>query len=284
MPTYSIRKKILTGTPRSEGASSVCAFIFVAAIFVVSVAASAQIYLPQSPPQASQYGQVLLNNHAARGPGPVVFDHWLHRSKFTCRLCHVDIGFAMQANATGVSATTNAQGFHCGACHNGTTALDGKPTFPACSSQPEAKTCHRCHSVGKEEVRQYTYEAYTAKFPKAFYGVDWEAAEKFGMIQPVDFVEGLSVKRAPMKSREDFSVKPHYSWVRPIAFSHEKHTIWNGCELCHPEIFPAAERGTAHYSMFANIEGQYCGACHGKVAFPLNNCQKCHSGAPVWVP
>jgi len=32
----------------------------------------------------------------------VVFDHWLHRAKFTCRLCHVDIGFAMKAEATDI--------------------------------------------------------------------------------------------------------------------------------------------------------------------------------------
>jgi hypothetical protein len=28
------------------------------------------------------------------------FRHWLHRSKYTCRLCHVDIGFAMEAGGT----------------------------------------------------------------------------------------------------------------------------------------------------------------------------------------
>lgn len=271
--------------PGNESIHNSCsAFLFVAAIFVAARVASAQIYLPQPPPPASQYGQVILNSHAATGPGPVVFDHWLHRSKFTCRLCHVDIGFAMQANTTGVSASTNAQGFHCGACHNGTTAFDGKPTFASCSNRPETKQCYRCHSAGRKDVRQYDYESYTAKFPKAFYGIDWEAAEKSHMIQLTDFVEGVSMKKAPMKNREDFGVTPRYSWVHPIAFSHQKHTVWNGCELCHPEIFPAAEKGTAHYSMLANIQGQYCGACHLKVAFPLNNCQRCHASAPLWAP
>ena len=285
MPTYSIRKKIPQGTARDEGVFSSLIFAFVlATILLKANGASAQIYLPQPPPPASQYGQVILNNHASTGPGPVVFDHWLHRSKFTCRLCHVDIGFAMQANATGVSATTNAQGFHCGACHNGTTAFDGKPTFAACSNRPESAQCDRCHSLGKKGVRQYEYETYSAKFPKSIYGIDWEGAEKSHQIQPVDFVDGISVKKPAMKPRGNFGVQPQYSWVHPIQFSHEKHIVWNGCELCHPEIFPAAEKGTAQYSMLANVEGRYCGSCHGKVAFPLNNCQRCHPRAPLWEP
>ena len=47
------------------------------------------------------------------------FDHWLHRSKFTCRVCHVDIGFAMEAKGTKVTADMNVKGFYCGSCHNG---------------------------------------------------------------------------------------------------------------------------------------------------------------------
>jgi c(7)-type cytochrome triheme protein len=245
--------------------------------------ASAQVYLPAAPPeQPSEYGKVILDSYSsAGGPGSVVFDHWLHRSKFTCRLCHVDIGFAMQAKATGITADTNRKGFHCGACHDGKKSYDGKTIFASCSDAANGE-CARCHSLGKKGVRKYEYNAYTAKFPKGIYGVDWEAAERVGVIHPADFLEGLSVKRAPLQSREDFSVKAHYSWVSDIGFSHKKHSVWNGCEVCHPDIFPTTQKGTIHYSMFWNIEGRYCGACHGKVAFPLNNCQRCHPRAPIW--
>jgi hypothetical protein len=35
-----------------------------------------------------EYGRVIINNYAGRaGLAPVVFDHWLHRAQFTCRLC-----------------------------------------------------------------------------------------------------------------------------------------------------------------------------------------------------
>lgn len=278
MPTYSMPK----GTRRSKRASRL--LIAACGLAVVVNIALAQIYFPKSPPQPSEYGQVILNNHAAEGPGAVVFDHWLHRSMFTCRACHVDVGFAMQARATGISASSNRAGFHCGACHDGKTLFDGKPIFAACADSAPGKQCERCHSSSKKNRRKHDYKEFTAKFPKNTYGVNWEEAEKSGLIHPVDHIEGLSIKKAPMRSREDFTVKAAYSWVRPIVFSHEKHSLWNGCELCHPEIFPAAKKGTTRYSMFANIEGRYCGACHGKVAFPLNQCHSCHPGAPLWAP
>ncbi len=244
----------------------------------------AQIYLPNPAPEPSEYGKVVFDKHSATGPGPVVFDHWLHRSHFTCRLCHVDVGFAMEANATGITAATNREGFHCGACHDGKKLFEGRPIFPSCSDAPENNQCDRCHSLGKPGVRKYEYHKFTAKFPKGIYGVDWEQAEQTGVIKPADFVEGLSVKRPPMPRRGDFSIKAQDSWVHPILFSHQKHVVWNGCELCHPDIFPAAQKGTARYSMFSNIEGRFCGACHGKVAFPLNNCKGCHPRGPTWAP
>ena len=50
----------------------------------------------------------VIDNYSKRYRlSPVVFDHWLHRAKFTCRLCHVDIGFAMKANETGIRAVDN---------------------------------------------------------------------------------------------------------------------------------------------------------------------------------
>jgi c(7)-type cytochrome triheme protein len=243
-----------------------------------------QVYLPPPPPaDPGNYGKVILDKYSRPTPGAVVFDHWLHRAKFTCRLCHVDIGFAMKARETGIRAATNRQGFHCGSCHDGKRIINGKVVFAACSDVAHDRQCDRCHSDGKRGVREYEYKRFTAKFPKGVYGIDWEAAESAGIIKPMDFLEGISVKRSPMPSREDFTVKPAYSWVHPIRFSHEKHLAWNGCEVCHPDIFPTTKRGTIRYSMFFNIEGRFCGACHGRVAFPLNHCQGCHSAAPPWV-
>jgi c(7)-type cytochrome triheme protein len=64
-----------------------------------------------------------------------------------------------------------------------------------------------------------------------------------------------------------------------ILFSHKKHTVWNGCEVCHPEIFPSARRGTVKYSMLQVSAGAYCGVCHTTVAFPLFDCERCHKSS-----
>jgi c(7)-type cytochrome triheme protein len=227
-------------------------------------------------PPPSQYGSVTIDKYSSKaGLSSVVFDHWLHRSKFTCRLCHVDIGFAMQANASDISARTNKAGFYCGACHDGKRTFGGDPVFAACSDAAPGKQCARCHSAGKA-ARKYDYDSFTAKFPKNAYGVDWEEAEATGLIKPIDFLEGVSIRKAPLKNQEDFSIKARVTWVSDIIFSHKKHTVWNGCEVCHPDIFPATQKGVTHYTMFHISGGQYCGVCHGKVAFPLEACSSCH--------
>jgi len=61
------------------------------------------------------YGRVIIANYSERaGLAPVVFNHWVHRAQYTCRLCHVDIGFAMEKGATKITAATNKQGLYCG--------------------------------------------------------------------------------------------------------------------------------------------------------------------------
>ena len=75
-------------------------------------------------PKPHEYGDVLINNYSEKEKiAPVVFKHWVHRTKFTCRLCHVDIGFAMQAGLTQVTEEDNRNGLFCGSCHNGKEAF-----------------------------------------------------------------------------------------------------------------------------------------------------------------
>ena len=68
------------------------------------------------------------------GMAPVVFDHWLHRKNFTCRLCHVDIGFGMTAGSTKIRAVDNMKGYYCGTCHNGRMSEKNIKVF-RCSHQ-----------------------------------------------------------------------------------------------------------------------------------------------------
>ena len=44
--------------------------------------------------------------------------------------------------------------------------------------------------------------------------------------------------------------------MNEIIFSHKKHTIWSGCEGCHPEIFVGIKKGTTKYSMDGDLRGE----------------------------
>ena len=61
-----------------------------------------------------------------------------------------------------------------------------------------------------------------------------------------------------------------------VLFPHKPHTEWLDCKNCHDKIF--VEKVDANpINMFAILSGQYCGQCHGAVAFPLTECNRCHS-------
>ena len=251
-------------------------FVGLPLVLVLAGAASAR-----SLPAPADYGTVTIDNFSPQaGIPPVRFDHWLHRSKFTCRVCHVDIGFAMEAKGTKIRADMNMKGFYCGSCHNGRVTDDGEKVFPACSTDPTSKKnreCLGCHSVDSKIRGKYDYVSFTKNLPKQGTGalVDWEKAEAQGLIKPADSVPGLSVRRPPMAAQADFSITSR-GWMPDILFSHKKHALWNGCEVCHPDIFPSVKKGAVRYSMFQIFDGEYCGVCHGRVAFPLYDCEKCH--------
>ena len=234
-------------------------------------------------PRAYDFGQVTINNFSTgAGLSPVNFDHWSHRSKFTCRLCHVDIAFEMKANATEISAADNMQGYYCGTCHNGKSLYNNQPIFSSCDpaqKKTDAARCLRCHQPTRDTQQKTDFYAFTKNLPKERFGnkVNWEEAEIKGLITPIDFIEGLSVKQAPLPVQKDFSLDTKVEGMPSILFSHEKHTTWNGCETCHPEIFVGVKKGSTQYSMIEIFDDKYCGVCHGSVAFPLQECQRCHT-------
>jgi len=241
----------------------------------------AQTGVKKKRPLPYDYGRVIINNYSEKvGLAPVVFDHWLHRAKFTCRLCHVDIGFAMKTGATDIKADDNMKGYYCGTCHNGKMLHNDRRIFEACSKNREdIKRCERCHSMGKDVKKEYVFNIFTEKLPKERFGngINWEAAESEGLIKPINFLEGISIKRPSLEVQKDFSLGAKVKGMPEIIFSHKKHTVWNGCEVCHPEIFVGVKKGTTKYSMVEIFDAKYCGVCHGTVAFPLIDCQRCHT-------
>jgi len=243
----------------------------------------AQTGVKKKRPLPYEYGRVVMNGLSGQAGLPAVeFDHWLHRTRFTCRLCHVDLAFAMKAGGTNVRAVDNAKGFYCGACHNGKKDGTGKRLFESCAvtyTREDLHRCEQCHSRGRTVKREYDFDAVSGRFPKERFGngINWEKAEADGLIKLVDELPGVSIHRQPMKVQKDFTIAAENKGIPEIIFSHKKHTVWNGCEVCHPEIFIGVKRGATKYSMVEIYNGKFCGACHGSVAFPLLDCQRCHS-------
>lgn len=255
--------------------------ILILVVMLTIAAAPANAWIDVAP---SDYGSVTIRNFSSHaGLAPVRFDHWLHRALYTCRLCHVDIGFAMEGNGTKITAASNMKGFYCGACHNGARLYKGKKIFSSCTvsaTAGENMQCKRCHSAYEKAKREDDYATFTEKFPvidRAKRFIDWEEAEARGLIHPVDYLPGISIERNALAAQKDFAITSKSEWMPNIIFSHKKHVMWNGCEVCHPDIFPSVKKGTVEYSMFDISSGRYCGVCHDRVAFSLRYCEKCHA-------
>ena len=60
-----------------------------------------------------------------------------------------------------------------------------------------------------------------------------------------------------------------------VVYPHKQHTEWLDCSNCHPAIF-IPQKGANNISMASILLGQQCGVCHGKVAFPVSECRRCH--------
>ncbi|MGB8322512.1 MAG: c(7)-type cytochrome triheme domain-containing protein [Candidatus Acidiferrum sp.] len=262
-----------------------CIVFLVALIFCAP--GLSQIGTKKKRPLPYEYGREVINSNSGgsmdKGKmAPVVFEHWIHRTKFTCRVCHVDVGFAMKAGATEMTEADNERGYYCGVCHNGKMRSDGKSVFAACANTvtaEDSRRCERCHSLGKKVKSDYDFAQFSQPLPKERFGngIDWEKAEAMGLIKPANFLEGVSPVNKSLAVQKDFELNAKVEGMPDIIFSHKKHTVWNGCELCHPDIFMGVKKGTSHYTMVDISEGKSCGACHTTVAFPLTDCQRCHA-------
>lgn len=130
------------------------------------------------------------------------------------------------------------------------------------------------------KVLQPPLEAY-ASLPKTESdlgnGVDWVRAVDDGRIKPVWDINNPDAK--PTVLVMDIVRVPKGSMPNEL-FPHRQHTLWLVCSDCHPAIF-IPQKGANQISMAANLLGQKCGVCHGKVAFPFSQCKRCHSQPKV---
>ncbi len=103
--------------------------------------------------------------------------------------------------------------------------------------------------------------------------VDWVTALKEGAIAPRYELEDPDAEAFTM----DLVIVREVKGSMPdVVYPHQEHTEWLDCTNCHDEIFVPA-KGENQISMAAILLGQKCGVCHGKVAFPVTDCRRCHS-------
>jgi len=124
------------------------------------------------------------------------------------------------------------------------------------------------------EILQPPKEAF-ADLPKSRVGnhVDWVKALNEGHIEPRADLTDDSQKMTILNLDIVREVKGS---MPDVVYPHKPHTQWLQCSNCHPKIFKP-KKGANKVSMAAILAGQYCGVCHGKVAFPVSECRSCHS-------
>lgn len=107
---------------------------------------------------------------------------------------------------------------------------------------------------------------------------DWVQALRNGLMRP------RSAKGAPRYRREDgprFGFDFYFSGPDTSLdawFPHSVHADVMDCRQCHGPIVQYRGQPISMSDIFA---GEFCGRCHGKVAFPvMTDCKRCHRRGP----
>ncbi len=234
----------------------------------VKKSAGSDVGIPYAT-DSNAYGNIVISRNLPKSPmaaifKPVVFPHWWHRTVFTCKVCHADIGFTMEAGADDIKMSDIQKGKWCGACHNGKIAF--APLL-----------CPRCHSKDITVKENRSPQQHLSKLPINAYGnkVDWVKALDNGLVNPKADLDG---KTKMMIFDRDIEFKIKYEGVPlpNVIFPHKQHTQWLFCGNCHTQIFQMKAGGNP-VTMYDIFEGRSCGVCHGTVAFPVSDCLRCHN-------
>ncbi|PLX85368.1 MAG: hypothetical protein C0617_04675 [Desulfuromonas sp.] len=227
--------------------------------------------IPPNGP-AEHYGDTIMRPRGKARMDPVVFPHWSHRARYTCRVCHLELKFSIYQGETPINRGKNLAGKFCGACH------DGKTAFSVRNEEP--KHCDRCHTRDDRKLAE-SFRVFAEEMPKAPFGngIDWAAALEQGHINPVHSI--LPGNQPSMHLPEKLRRPLELGTTAPrsgILFSHTDHMDWLDCSNCHPDIFDIQKEGTQFFTMDKNVFGWFCGTCHMRTAFPMNDCNRCHPG------
>ena len=195
---------------------------------------------------------------------PVFFSHWRHRIKYSCRVCHFELDFAFANGDTEITEEDNKNGLYCGACHDETIAFGHTK-----------KNCDKCHT-GKIVSHEKEYTDFLMKVKPAPFGnkLNWVDAVEAGIINPVYSI--YNKDEEPLEFDKKLELQANWAMVPPAYFDHKTHTRWLDCANCHPDIFNVKKKTTKHFAMKYILEDKFCGVCHLRIAFPLDDCTGCH--------
>lgn len=104
--------------------------------------------------------------------------------------------------------------------------------------------------------------------------VRWVRAIEDGAINPRTNI----LPQTQVKLRDDEIIVSKFGSMPAVKFPHRAHTLWLDCSNCHDRLF-VAKLGANRFSMQKILDGEQCGVCHGAVAFPLTECNRCHNTA-----
>jgi len=218
----------------------------------------------------SEYGDVLMDRSSTKKEiAPVVFSHWVHKPKFTCTVCHTELEFPMSSSETPVTCEEGKmKAQYCAVCHNGKIAFGPK--------SEEGDNCKLCHNANASPNRE-KFEALQRTLPRSKFGneIDWTKALKEGLIAPKRTLAGDGTSK-PISIDRTLKLEAEWAGISAAVFPHNVHEQWLDCSLCHPDIFNIKKKTTRNLTMANIIKGEACGVCHLKVAFPLNDCKRCH--------
>ena len=148
-----------------------------------------------------------------------------------------------------------------------------KKRAAASNAKPSDDGIHDPENPGTQSL-QWPTEAFQ-DLPQSNDGnrVDWVAALGQGRIAPM---VDLNDPQAEPFVMDLVIVREVKGSMPNVVFPHLQHTQWLDCTNCHDEIF-VPQKGANQISMAAILLGQKCGVCHGKVAFPVTDCRRCHA-------
>lgn len=112
---------------------------------------------------------------------------------------------------------------------------------------------------------------------------DWVMALRQGLYRPRATIEMLPAHEVDPNA-SPFAFDFYFPNDAPdslmdASFPHSVHTAIIECRQCHG---PVMRYKNNKIDMAAILGGDFCGKCHGKVAFsPLNACERCHTRLPM---